>query len=144
MAFREGEGPVPRTLSPGAGDPGPGEAGELNREALAPSWPPSLGRLHTLRSGLRRPGVLPGKGGGSRGWQGVLHFRGGRARCLRRLGVMTGLGRALELRPPARRRRRPISLRKSGSSESSEATGGERSSLLVLLLLVLLKKRFES
>lgn len=134
------------TLSPGAGDPGPGpgEAGELNKEALVPSWPPSLGWLHTLRSPLRRPGVLLGKGGGPSGLQGVLHFRGGRARSLRRLGVMIRLGRALEIRPPARLRRRPTSLQKSGSSESSEATEGEGSSLLALLLLVLLKTRFVS
>lgn len=111
-----------------------------------PSWPPSVGWLHTLRSGLRRPGLPLGKGGGGpSGLQGVLHFRGGRARSLRRLGVMVRLGRALETRPPARlRRRRPTSQQKSGSSESSEATDGEGSSLLALLLLVLLKKRFES
>lgn len=39
-------------LSPGAGNPGPGEAGELNRDALVPSSPPSLGCLHTLRPTL--------------------------------------------------------------------------------------------
>lgn len=61
-------------LSPGAGNPGPGEAGELNRDALVPSSPPSLGCLHTLRSGLRRPGLRLGKGGGPSGPQGVLHF----------------------------------------------------------------------
>lgn len=133
------------TLSPGAGDPGPGpgEAGELNREALVPSSPPSLGWLHRLRSGLRRPGLLLGKSGGPSELQGVLHFCGGRARSLRRLGVTTRLGRSLEMRPPARLRRGPTWLQeKSGSSESSEATDCEGSSLLALLLLVLLKKRF--
>lgn len=145
------------TLSPGPGDPEPGlgEAGEPNREALVPSSPPSLGWLHTVRSGLRRPGLLLGKGGGWSGPQGVLHFCGGRARSLRRLGVPIGLGRLLAIRPPARLRRGPTwLLEKSGSSESSEATDCEGSSplawllllalLLLLLLLLLLKRRFGS
>lgn len=135
------------TLSPGSGDaePGPGEARGLNREALLLSSPPFLGWLYTLSSGLRRPGLLLGKGGGRSGSQGVLHFCGGRDRSRRRLGVTIGLGRSLEIRPPARLRRGPNWLpEKSGSSESSEVTDCEGSSLLALLLLLLLKKRFGS
>lgn len=92
-ASGEAEGPVLMTLSPGSGDPGPGpgEAGELYREALMPSSPPCPGGLHALRSGLRRPGLPLGKGGGRSGPQGVLHFCGGRARSLRRRGVAIDL-----------------------------------------------------
>ena len=43
-ASRKVEGSV-QMLSSGAGNPGPGEARELNREALVPSSPPSLGWL---------------------------------------------------------------------------------------------------
>lgn len=82
------------TLSPSSGEPEPGlgEAGELNREALVPSSPLSPRWLHTVRSGL-----LLGKGGGRSELRGVLHFCGGRARSLRRLGVTIGLGRSLEI-----------------------------------------------
>ncbi|XP_006863534.1 PREDICTED: integrin alpha-E [Chrysochloris asiatica] len=55
------------TLTASAGTPAAGllgEAGELNREALVPSSSQSLGWLHTLSSGLRRPGWLSEKGGG--------------------------------------------------------------------------------
>lgn len=142
---KEAEGPVQRTLSPGAGGPGPGETGLLKREALVPSSPPSPGWPHALRSGLGRPGSSLGKGGGPSGPQGVLHFCGGRARSLRRRGVAIRLGRSLEALPPGRRRRRPAGRpRKSGSSGSSEATDPEGPPLLASLLLLLLKKRFRS
>lgn len=85
--------------------PGPGEARLLNREALVPSSPPSSGWSHVLRSGLRRPGLPLGKGGGPSGPQGVLHFCGGRARSLRRRGVTIRLGQSLEAWPPGRLRR---------------------------------------
>lgn len=77
-ASRKVEGSV-QMLSSAAGNLGPGEARELNREALVPSSLPSLGWPHTLRSGLRQPGLPLEKDGGPSGPQGVLHFRAPRS-----------------------------------------------------------------
>lgn len=140
-ASGEAGGPVEMILSSGAGGPGPGEGGGLLREALRPSSSRSLGWLHSLKSGLRRPPLWLGKGGGRSGPQGVLHFSGGRARSLRRLGVKIRVGRSLETRQPGRLRRLRTGLPgKSGSSGSSEAKDCDGSPLLVSLL-ALLKKR---
>ncbi|XP_006899853.1 PREDICTED: integrin alpha-E [Elephantulus edwardii] len=143
------EPPTQMTSSPGvAGAVGlglRGDVGALNREALVPCSSASPRWLHTLRSGLRRPGLQSGKGGGPRGLHGVLHFCGGRARSLRCLGVTTRLGRSLGIRLQGRLRRGRTGLpRKSGSSESSETTDSEGQLLLALLLLLLLNRCFRS
>lgn len=67
VASEEAGGPVEMLLSPGAGGPGPDEGRGLIMEALRPSSSWSLGWLHSLKSGLRRPPRLLGKGGGRRG-----------------------------------------------------------------------------
>lgn len=134
-ASAEAEELIEMILSPGAGGPRSGEAGALNREALVPSSLPSLGWLHTLRSGLRWSAWLLGKSGGRSGPHGVLHFCGGRGRSLRRLGVAVRVGWSSEALQPGRLRRRPTGLPgKSGSSGSSETTDCEGPLLASLLL----------
>lgn len=127
------------TAEAASGESGaPGEAGELNREALVPSSLLLLDWLHTLRSGLRQPKLQLGKSGGRRRPRGVLYFCGGRGRSL---WVAVKLFWSREMRLGGRRRRGLTGLPgKSGSSGSSEVADDWS----LPLKLLLLKARFGS